>query len=252
VFALNSPMESLSATSSLIARVDLRRLSFDAFCPLLSLPHVLGIARELPLPTAPYLSADPLQVAAWRARYARQGRRGHRKVGLVWQDNPADVALSPSLMRAQELTPLAQLEGIDLVNLQQGPVGRELARIAPQAIDPIQTPLALDEFVAALAATRSRGERRYHGGALRRRARERGLRDAARAASLVLGRGTQLLRLVPGRATFPARRRIGLVEDDGGCHKSNAGRMTRAICFGQVGLRRRSDRPVEGDGGQII
>ena len=135
------------------ARVDLRRLSFDAFCPLLSLPHVLGLARELPLPAAPYLSADPLQVAAWRARYARQGRPGHRKVGLVWQDNPADVALSPSLMRAQELAPLAQLEGIDLVNLQQGPAERELARIAPQAIDPMQTPLALDEFVAALAAT---------------------------------------------------------------------------------------------------
>ena len=135
------------------ARVDLRRLSFDAFCPLLSLPHVLGVARELPLPGAPYLSADPLQVAAWRARYARQGRPGHRKVGLVWQDNPVDAALSPNLMRAQEFAALGQLEGIDLVNLQQGPVGRELAHIAPQAIDPVQTPLALDEFAAALAAT---------------------------------------------------------------------------------------------------
>jgi Glycosyltransferase family 9 (heptosyltransferase) len=56
-------------------------------------------------------------------------------------------------MRAQDLMPLAQLEGIDLVNLQSSSEGRELARFAADAIDPLQAPLALDEFAAALAAT---------------------------------------------------------------------------------------------------
>jgi ADP-heptose:LPS heptosyltransferase len=56
-------------------------------------------------------------------------------------------------MHAQDLVPLAQIEGIDLVNLQSSSEGRELARFAADAIDPLQAPLALDEFAAALAAT---------------------------------------------------------------------------------------------------
>ena len=56
-------------------------------------------------------------------------------------------------MRAQDLMPLAQIECIDLVNLQTSSEGRELARFAADAIDPLQAPLALDEFAAALAAT---------------------------------------------------------------------------------------------------
>ena len=135
------------------AKIDLRRLSFDAFCPLLSLPHALGVAREDTLPPVPYLRADPIQVEAWRARYQRLGRSGHRKVGIVWQANPGNRFLPHRSMRAQDLMPLAQLEGIDLVNLQSSSEGRELARFAADAIDPLQAPLALDEFAAALAAT---------------------------------------------------------------------------------------------------
>ena len=56
-------------------------------------------------------------------------------------------------MRVQDLTPLVQLEGIDLVNLQSSSEGRELARFAADAIDPLQAPLTLDEFAATLAAT---------------------------------------------------------------------------------------------------
>jgi tetratricopeptide (TPR) repeat protein len=58
------------------AKIDLRLLSFDAFCPLLSLPHALGVAREDTLPPVPYLRADPIQVEAWRARYQRLGVPG--------------------------------------------------------------------------------------------------------------------------------------------------------------------------------
>ncbi len=135
------------------AKIDLRLLSFDAFSPLLSLPHVLGIAWEDALPPVPYLKADPVQVEAWRARYERLGRSGHRKVGVVWQANPSNRFLTHRSMRASDLMPLAQLDGVDLVNLQSSSESRELIRVATGVIDPLQTPLTLDEFAAALAAT---------------------------------------------------------------------------------------------------
>jgi ADP-heptose:LPS heptosyltransferase len=135
------------------AKIDLRLLSFDAFSPLLSLPHVLSITWEDALPPVPYLKADPVQVEAWRARYQRSGHSGHRKVGVVWQANPSNRFLTHRSMRANDLMPLAQLDGVDLINLQSSSEDRELARVAASAIDPLQTPLTLDEFAAALAAT---------------------------------------------------------------------------------------------------
>jgi ADP-heptose:LPS heptosyltransferase len=134
------------------AKIDLRRLGFDAFCPLLSLPYALGLTREPPRANGAYLAADPVQVTAWRERYRRLGRPGRRKIGVVWRANPANEALAHRSMRAGDLAPLAALDGIDLVNLQRGG-GPDLARVAPQAIDAMQAPLSLDEFAAALAAT---------------------------------------------------------------------------------------------------
>jgi ADP-heptose:LPS heptosyltransferase/Tfp pilus assembly protein PilF len=135
------------------AKINLGKLAFDAFCPMLSLAYVLGIARNTDIPNAPYLSADPVQTAAWRARYAREGRIGRRKVGLVWQASPSNRALANRSMRAGDLAPLALLDDVDLVNLQHGPSGRELSRFVPQAIDATQEPLSVDAFAAALAAT---------------------------------------------------------------------------------------------------
>jgi ADP-heptose:LPS heptosyltransferase len=135
------------------AKIDLRRLQFDAFSPLLSLPFVLGIGSKTILPSVPYLSADPIQVTAWRARYKRQGRSARRKIGVVWQANPSNHALPNRSLRAADLAPLVQLEGVDFVNLQNWPEGRELASAVPSVIDPLRTPLTLDEFAGALAAT---------------------------------------------------------------------------------------------------
>lgn len=135
------------------AKINLAKLAADAFCPLLSLPHALGIGRDGAVPDAPYLTTDPAQVAAWRARYAQAGRAGARKVGLVWQANPSNAALSNRSIRLEELRPLAACPAIDFVNLQHGPAGRELSRILPEAIDASREGLSLDAFAAALAAT---------------------------------------------------------------------------------------------------
>jgi ADP-heptose:LPS heptosyltransferase len=133
------------------AKINLAKLAFDAFCPLLSLPHVLAIGPDVA--QVPYLHADPDQVAHWRARYAREGRAGRRKVGLVWRTNPANPTLSARSMKVEDLAPFARLDNLDLINLQHGPEGRELSRVAPHAIDAMLEPLSLDGFAAAVAAT---------------------------------------------------------------------------------------------------
>jgi ADP-heptose:LPS heptosyltransferase/Tfp pilus assembly protein PilF len=135
------------------AKIDLRQLKCDAVCPLLSLPHALRITQASAAPQATYLVADVAQVAAWRARYEREGRPSRPKVGLVWQANPSNRALSERSMRAQDLAPLGLLDDVDLVNLQHGPAGRDLPRVVPGAIDVMREPLSLDAFAAALAAT---------------------------------------------------------------------------------------------------
>ena len=133
------------------AKIDLTKLALDAFCPLLSLPYVLEIDRAVA--QVPYLHVDPNEIGEWRARFAREGRAGKRKIGLVWRANPANPALAARSIDAADLAPLARLDNVDLINLQHGPAGRALACVAPHAIDVMKDPLSLDAFAAALAAT---------------------------------------------------------------------------------------------------
>jgi hypothetical protein len=133
------------------AKINLAKLAFDAFAPLLSLPHVLGIAA--PVAQVPYLRADPNEVANWRGRYAREGRAGRAKVGLVWQANPANPALAARSTNVENLAPLAHLDSVDLINLQHGPAGRELARLVPCRHHLMTLPSALDAFAAAVVST---------------------------------------------------------------------------------------------------
>jgi ADP-heptose:LPS heptosyltransferase len=135
------------------AKINLTKLAFDAFCPLLSLPHVLGI--NAPRAQVPYLKVDADAVATWRVRYAREGRTGRPKVGMVWQANPANPNFTTRSIKVDDLAPLARLDNVDFINLQHGPAGRELSRIVPRAIDVMNEPLPLDTFAAALAATDS-------------------------------------------------------------------------------------------------
>jgi ADP-heptose:LPS heptosyltransferase len=133
------------------AKIDLAKFAFDAFCPLLSLPHVLGI--DAPIAPVPYLTADPSEVENWRALYAREGRSGRPKVGLVWQANPANADLASRSIGLDDLAPLARLDNVDFINLQHGPAGRGLSRVIPRAIDVMKVPLSLDAFAGAVAAT---------------------------------------------------------------------------------------------------
>lgn len=94
----------------------------DVFCPLLSLPHVLGL-DEAPLgmdAENPYLHPDPDDIARWAERVARLPGR---KIGLVWAGSgelPLDRRRSvpPALF---DVLPTAD---ISFVSLQKVPVAK--------------------------------------------------------------------------------------------------------------------------------
>jgi tetratricopeptide (TPR) repeat protein len=84
---------------------------FDVWCPLLSLPHLLGLAAPAP----PYLKADAERAAAWQARLGTHGRR----IGIAWQGNPASAAERGRSVPAEEFLPLAKVPGVRLISLQK-------------------------------------------------------------------------------------------------------------------------------------
>jgi tetratricopeptide (TPR) repeat protein len=98
---------------------------YDACCPMLSLPAVLGLDGA-GIPTeGPYLAADPDLSAAWRARLAALPGL---KVGLARAGDPRpsdrmakrlDLRRSVALAR---LAPLLAVPGVTFVSLQKGQV----------------------------------------------------------------------------------------------------------------------------------
>jgi hypothetical protein len=135
------------------AKINLAAMRFDAFLPLMSLPWYFATDRDTLPAAVPYLRADAAEIAHWRARYAREGRPGHRRIGLVWEANPENRFGPERTMQLADLTPLTDLPGIDLVNLQHGPAGAAFAAAIPNAINIGNEVTALDRFAAAVAAT---------------------------------------------------------------------------------------------------
>jgi hypothetical protein len=108
--------------------------SFDLWCALMSLPYAVGTTLET-IPAAPYLSADPADVAQWRERLA--GLAGLR-VGLCWaggrsrspSKNAEDRRRSVSLAT---LAPFGGISGVQFISLQKGPPADE-ATCPPQGM----------------------------------------------------------------------------------------------------------------------
>jgi len=84
---------------------------FDVHCPLMSLPFVLG-AAEIPA-DVPYLTADPVRIAAWRERFGASALN----VGVAWAGRAThqnDANRSATLFAFKPLN----LPGVRLVALQ--------------------------------------------------------------------------------------------------------------------------------------
>jgi tetratricopeptide (TPR) repeat protein len=90
--------------------------AFDVQIPLLSLPAVFGTTVATVPARIPYLAADPALAERWGSELRHYP--GY-KIGIAWQGNPNhrwDRHRSFALRRAG---PLARLEGVRLISLQQ-------------------------------------------------------------------------------------------------------------------------------------
>jgi tetratricopeptide (TPR) repeat protein len=104
---------------------------YDVHCPLMSLPHQLGVTPDgTSLRGAqPYLSAEPQAAREWRQRI---GASCGLKVGLVWAGNSrehdpqhAAIDLRRSIsLRA--MAPILATRGCSFFSLQKGPAAQEL------------------------------------------------------------------------------------------------------------------------------
>jgi hypothetical protein len=92
----------------------------DLALPMFHLPWAFCTRLDNIPVRIPYLTADPLRVAAWRTRL--EGLPG-LKVGLTWAGNPHTVFPQMDLMRSvplATLAPLGKVLGVSLVSLQKG------------------------------------------------------------------------------------------------------------------------------------
>jgi tetratricopeptide (TPR) repeat protein len=92
--------------------------AFDLYCPMLSLPLVLGTTLDtIPAPT-PYLHAAGADIAAWKTRMAG-GPAGALRVGLVWSGGQATKTDNRRSLPPALLAPLCQVPGVQFFSLQK-------------------------------------------------------------------------------------------------------------------------------------
>jgi tetratricopeptide (TPR) repeat protein len=112
---------------------------FDCHAPLMSLPHLLGTTIETIPATAPYLSAPPADVSAWRERLASAPRP---RVGLVWAGNPKHENDHNRSMPARLLAPLITSAGVSFFSLQVPAAPADFAALPPGRVSDLAPALA--------------------------------------------------------------------------------------------------------------
>ncbi|SDR22748.1 Tetratricopeptide (TPR) repeat [Rhizobiales bacterium GAS191] len=129
VLRLERPLVRLAASLPghiVITPTNARPPAFDVWCPLLSLPRILG-TRPDSIPSAvPYLGARPVIVERWQRRLAILPGL---KIGLVWGGSPQHVNDFRRSIELQRLKPLLEIVGVSWVSLQVGPRTADLAAL---------------------------------------------------------------------------------------------------------------------------
>jgi tetratricopeptide (TPR) repeat protein len=105
---------------------------YDLHCPLMSLPHRLGITLTAAIGRTAYLSADQAQAAQWKTRLAPYPGR---KVGLTWAGKSrlqnAELAAVDARrsIKLRQWTPLLQNTHCSFFSLQKGVPTSELREV---------------------------------------------------------------------------------------------------------------------------
>lgn len=90
----------------------------DVEAPLLSLPHLCGPAAPFWPAGGAYLKSEPDRLARWKKRLA--GHAGP-SIAIAWQGDPGYRADRTRSIPLENFAPFAQLPGVRLISLQQGP-----------------------------------------------------------------------------------------------------------------------------------
>jgi tetratricopeptide (TPR) repeat protein len=93
---------------------------------MMSLPFVFGTETHTVPASAPYLTADPAQVARWGERIGSQGLR----IGICWQGGQPGADMGRGFPLAM-LEDIARLPGVRLIALQKGAGLAQLASLPP-------------------------------------------------------------------------------------------------------------------------
>ena len=109
---LHRLFRTLGGSITLLSKVP-QDVHFDFQCPLMSLPGRFD-RLDLPIPSRPYLKAEPDRVAKWRDSLGDHGFL----VGVAWRGNRYPDGDGFRSFRLDALRPLAALPGVRLVSLQ--------------------------------------------------------------------------------------------------------------------------------------
>lgn len=97
----------------------------DLHAPLLSLPHLLGVAPPLVPEPAAYLRAEPERVERWSALLDR----GALNVGIAWQGRPDYAADARRSIPLRHFAPIAARRNARLASLQLGHGAEQLGTV---------------------------------------------------------------------------------------------------------------------------
>ncbi|MGA2229802.1 MAG: tetratricopeptide repeat protein [Tepidisphaeraceae bacterium] len=108
--------------------------TFDAHCPLASLPGLFGTTPQSIPPQVPPLSAPPDRLAFWQAKLGPPD--GRRRVGLAWAGRSTFLGDHTRSLHLSQLRGVLAIEGIQFYSLQKGPAAAQVKQLAAaQVID---------------------------------------------------------------------------------------------------------------------
>jgi tetratricopeptide (TPR) repeat protein len=87
---------------------------FDVYCPLLSLPRVLGVTSA----NVPYLKISADAAQSWKVKVDTDP--AVLKVGLAWAGSPSEIEDRRRSMSLAEFAPLRSIAGVHFFSLQKG------------------------------------------------------------------------------------------------------------------------------------
>ncbi len=131
---LERPLVRLAASlpdNLVITPTHARPPAFDVWCPLLTVPRILGTRIDSIPAQVPYLGVRPSIAERWRRRLSDLNGL---KVGLAWAGSPQHVNDFRRSIELERLQPLFEIAGVSLVSLQVGPRAADIAQLPSGAI----------------------------------------------------------------------------------------------------------------------